>query len=111
VALSRSLAVRRHASTNAPTVEIDGVTAVPFTEFAAEWRFDFTNSQGASVGSYSTNIFLRADGGPTPFRILVPTPFAVPAGERLHISAQGTIQRMTAFSRGAGRWYQLSNNN
>jgi hypothetical protein len=102
---------RATLSTNAPTLEVEGVTAAPFMEFASAWKFEFLDSQGSSIGSVTTNILVRSERGPSPFRILVPTPAAMPVGERLRVSARGTVQRMTAFSRGAGRWFHLSNSN
>ena len=69
------------------------------------------DAEGHLLGASTTNLDLRAEGGPAPFQIALDLPrqdkpSSLPAQR---IAVEATVQRMSGAYHGHGMWFRFAN--
>jgi hypothetical protein len=90
-------------------VELEGLSTASWKEFQTEWRVKLQDADGGLLGGGTTNLDLRAESGPAPFRIRLDLPASsaqAPAAPR-QLAVEASVQRMTGAYHGHGMWFRF----
>ncbi len=92
-------------------IELEGLSTTSWKEFDTEWTVKLEDAEGHLLGSSTTNLVLRAEGGPAPFQIALdlprqdkPSPLSAQ-----RIAVEATVQRMSGAYHGHGMWMRFAN--
>jgi hypothetical protein len=93
-------------------VELQGVSTANWKEYGTVWKVSLQDAAGHSLGSGSTNLSVRAEGGPTPFVVSLELPLASEAASSApqRLAVEATVQRMSGMYHGHGMWLQYLDN-
>jgi hypothetical protein len=90
---------------NSIAVELEGLSTASWKEFLSRWQVSLHDPQGRILATGATNLSVRAENGPTPFRVRLELPITGASGARpAQLLAEGTIERMTGAYHGHGMW-------
>ena len=91
-------------------VELEGISTTAWKEFQTEWKVKLEDATGRLLMAGSTNVDLRAEGGPAPFEIrLGLTRSDRPSSSApQRIAVEASVQRMTGAYHGHGMWFRFA---
>jgi len=92
-------------------IELDGLCTTSWKEFDTEWTVKLEDAEGHVLGSSTTNLVLRAEGGPAPFQIALELPRPNKPSPLLaqRVAVEATVQRMSGAYHGHGMWFRFAN--
>lgn len=107
VGLHRARVVQRQDGS--AQVELEGISTTAWKEFQTEWKVKLQDAEGRVLAAGTTNLDLRAEGGPAPFEIrLGLTRSETPSSLPQRIAVEATVQRMTGAYHGHGMWLRFT---
>jgi len=92
-------------------IELEGLCTTSWKEFDTEWTVKLEDAEGHVLGSSTTNLVLRAEGGPAPFQIALELPRPNKPSPLLaqRVAVEATVQRMSGAYHGHGMWFRFAN--
>jgi hypothetical protein len=91
-------------------VELEGLSTASWKEFETEWMVKLQDAEGRLLAARNTNLVVRAENAPAPFRIRLELP---PAGSQApslaqRIAVEANVQCMTGAYHGHGMWFRFA---
>ncbi len=104
IGLHRARIVERDSG--AAQIQLEGLSTASWKEFQMEWKVRLEDAEGRVLGTGATNLALRAESAPAPFRIQFDLPQSGAVPHRVAVSA--TVLRMSGAYHGHGMWFQFT---
>ncbi|HYG35687.1 MAG TPA: hypothetical protein VEC99_12925, partial [Clostridia bacterium] len=87
-------------------IELEGVSTTCWKAFLTGWKLKLENSAGNLLAQGSTNVTVRAEGGPAQFLVSMEVPVApnVSLSNPVRVSVEGAVKRLTGAYHGHSLW-------
>jgi hypothetical protein len=91
-------------------IELEGLSTASWKEFETEWMVKLQDAEGRLLAARNTNLVVRAESPPAPFRIQ----FSLPSSDAQapvkpeRVAVEASVQRMTGAYHGHGVWFRFA---